>query len=178
MTAKAIQGSATSGVPAHPPTRFGRNATAQASNKQTPRGPAPPPTKFGAVAKVQTIPATRLGVRPSLPGTRDATVQLANRKGVAGGGGGLTYGDVGNVSQDRKNEIMAEAGLTKVKGHTKGARGSGVSRQTQDETAKFVDAKHKIEAREAKQKKCDTYHANKRNVGRRCPECREIVEEQ
>jgi hypothetical protein len=160
----------TANVISPPPTRFGRNSTAQASNGQTPRGPAPPPTKFGAVANVQNKPA-------SSGWTRDATVQLARRKGVAGGGGGLGYGDVGNVSQDRKNQIMAEAGLKKVKGHTKGKAGSGVSRQTQDETKQFVDAKHKIEDREAKQRKCDTYHANRRNVGRVCPTCHKKVEE-
>ena len=181
MTAKVIQGLATSGVPAPAPTRFGRNMTAQASHGQTSRGPAAPPTKFSAVAKVQTKPAAELGVRPQpvVTWTQDATVQLANRRGISGGGGGLGYGDVGrDITQGRKNEIMAEAGLKKVKGHGKGQGGSGVSRQTKDESKKFVDAKHKIEAREAKQKKCDTYHANKRNVGRRCPECREIVEEQ
>jgi DNA repair exonuclease SbcCD ATPase subunit len=90
----------------------------------------------------------------------------------------LGYGDVGNVSQDRKNQIMAEAGLKKVKGHKKGKAGSGVSRQMQDETKKFVDTKQKIEAREAKQKKCDTYHANRHNVGKVCPTCGKKVVEQ
>jgi hypothetical protein len=107
----------TANVISRPATRFGRNSTAQAANGQTPRGPAPPPTKFGVVANVQNKPAPAW--------IRDATVQLARRKkGVAGGGGGLGYGDVGrDLTEERKNKVMAEAGLTKIKGH--GLGGSG-----------------------------------------------------
>ncbi len=189
MTVKAIQRTAGAGVPAPPRTRFGRSTTAQAnsSSKEAARGPAPPATKFGVLARVQTKSAAgwlgRGAVRPLPPVTsaRDATLQLARKKGVAGGAGGLGYGNAADdIAAEDMDEVLERAGLEKkggAKGHWLGNQGSGESDQTKRERAKMVAANREIKAEKKTTKDCANWHRSKRNYGKKCPFCDEIVED-
>jgi len=102
---------------------------------------------------------------------------IQTSKGKRGGKGGETYGDAGKDNPDRWKRAKEETGI-EIKGHVKGRPGSHESSQTKHERAKVVEKDRELKAKDKTQKKCDQYHKNKRNVGRRCPECHQKVVEE
>jgi hypothetical protein len=147
---------------------------------QTGKAPHPPvaPRVYAPEAKklVQsegaiTVASVARGSAPAATRTPHI-LQLMEDTGYEGGKGGVWYSSLSlTYSQEEIDIALAQLGLSGVKGHHRGKKGSKQSGQTTHELELLTEQLRTNRAQaDEKRKGCNRFH-NKRNMDKRCPHC-------
>lgn len=136
-----------------------------------PRAYAPEAKKLVQPEGAITAGSVARGSAPATTRTRHI-LQLMEDTGYEGGKGGVWYGTLLlTYSQEEIDIALAQLGLTGVKGHHKGKKGSKQSGQTTHELELLAEQLRSNRAgSKEKAKGCRSFH-NKRNMDKPCPHC-------